>query len=441
MPECDTEHGSTPLNPHNSRNVVKNRLTFGKISLTFVIAVPKSGAKCSQPPTAVGAGSKVFGSFHPQTGRITAGYNCLNLVVVDCGCDRIPFQGSVLTTPLDNDRPLHIAALDGWRGLAVSLVVFGHFGLDARFPWFSSLGVDLFFALSGRLMAEILFLRRMPLPVFFARRFVRIYPTLVVYVLVAMAVTGGTVLSFSPQAAILALTFTVNYAVAVYGYGLPALDHTWSLCVEEHSYVLLAVIALACRTLSTRTAGYVILALGLAAIANGSIQLDVFHRRDIAVLWRTDTAMAGLFVAAGLRILLGGKVFAPAWVWLVPVAMLCAVVARAFGGDAFVYFGLKGLFLAVAVSGLEQGWAPLRAVFETRTLGFLGQCSFSIYLWQQLFSKMAALQILPPLLLMATGVAVGIVAYYAIERPARAACGALVARLFARLTVIQPSVG
>ena len=49
-------------------------------------------------------------------------------------------------------------------------------------------GVELFFVLSGRLMAEILFVQKMPLD-FFLRRFSRVYPALFVFVL-AMGLTS-----------------------------------------------------------------------------------------------------------------------------------------------------------------------------------------------------------------------------------------------------------
>ncbi|MBB6484382.1 acyltransferase family protein [Rhizobium lusitanum] len=65
----------------------------------------------------------------------------------------------------------HIPALDGWRGLAILIVLTGHFGGDTVLPGLASAGVDLFFVLSGRLMAEILFVRKIPLRLFFFRRF------------------------------------------------------------------------------------------------------------------------------------------------------------------------------------------------------------------------------------------------------------------------------
>jgi len=80
-----------------------------------------------------------------------------------------------------------ISALDGWRGLAILGVLFDHFVTKSGIN-LGRFGVELFFVLSGRLMAEILFVQKMPLD-FFLRRFSRVYPALFVFVL-AMGLTS-----------------------------------------------------------------------------------------------------------------------------------------------------------------------------------------------------------------------------------------------------------
>src|SRR3954468_19104575 len=72
-----------------------------------------------------------------------------------------------------------IAYLDGWRGLAILAVPIGHF--VPSLGQAGSLGVELFFVLSGRLMASILFEEKIPAEQLFAGRFSRIYPGLLLY--------------------------------------------------------------------------------------------------------------------------------------------------------------------------------------------------------------------------------------------------------------------
>ena len=75
--------------------------------------------------------------------------------------------------------------LDGWRGAAIFLVLFGHFvpipGSDA-----GRAGVELFFLLSGFLMGRLLLEKQVPLKRFFARRIGRVLPALSAFLIVAV---------------------------------------------------------------------------------------------------------------------------------------------------------------------------------------------------------------------------------------------------------------
>jgi peptidoglycan/LPS O-acetylase OafA/YrhL len=95
----------------------------------------------------------------------------------------------------------HIPQLDGLRGLAVLLVLVGHSAIAftgvPAFDWidgYTSLGVQLFFVLSGFLITRILldakdrphYFRN-----FFARRSLRIYP--LYYALLGFVMFSGIV--------------------------------------------------------------------------------------------------------------------------------------------------------------------------------------------------------------------------------------------------------
>ena len=54
-----------------------------------------------------------------------------------------------------------IAYLDGWRGLAIGLVLIDHFSPVCGIA-LGRMGVDVFFVLSGMFMANILFVKRVP---------------------------------------------------------------------------------------------------------------------------------------------------------------------------------------------------------------------------------------------------------------------------------------
>ena len=51
--------------------------------------------------------------------------------------------------------------LDGWRGIAIGMVLVGHFFRDWEYGFgFNRMGVDVFFVLSGLLMSKILFVSK-----------------------------------------------------------------------------------------------------------------------------------------------------------------------------------------------------------------------------------------------------------------------------------------
>jgi hypothetical protein len=73
----------------------------------------------------------------------------------------------------------HVDYLDGWRGGVVLLLLVGHLELLPTISGHSfytgRLGVECFFVLSGRLMAEILFVRQTPIGIIYWRRISRIF--------------------------------------------------------------------------------------------------------------------------------------------------------------------------------------------------------------------------------------------------------------------------
>ncbi|MGV1792163.1 acyltransferase family protein [Rhizobium sp. A37_96] len=317
------------------------------------------------------------------------------------------------------EKQPHIPALDGWRGLAVLLVLIGHFGGDQYLPHLGSAGVDLFFVLSGRLMAEILFVRKMPLGIFFFRRFSRVYPALFAFVVISSVIFLPTPVTPGPLGALSALSFTLNYVIIEGRAFIPIFDHIWSLCVEEHSYLLLGLLALAFRGVDMRFAGLVILALGLAALVNGILQYDVYGQNPFIVFWPTQVGAAPILVSAAFFLLVGQHRKRSSMEWLVPLAFSLGLVVRLFADAAWLFFGAKTLLLAVAVCGLERAVRFSAALFEGAVIQRVGRMSFSLYLWQQPFQVLAQQGLLPRLIALALGIGFALLSYHLIEQPAR----------------------
>ncbi len=197
----------------------------------------------------------------------------------------------------------HVASLDGWRGLSLITVFIGHF---TAFGDVASLGVEMFFVLSGRLMADILILRREPIGTFFWRRASRILPVLWLYI--AVVFVGLTVSGLyqdggrdSLAGAWAAFSFTSNYLDAAHITFF--YDHTWSLAVEEHCYLALGLIAVLVAR-SRRRAALVAIAFSVLAILNGLRLEDQLASHDPYLYLRTDVRGASMLLAFAARLLL-----------------------------------------------------------------------------------------------------------------------------------------
>lgn len=307
----------------------------------------------------------------------------------------------------------HLAELDAWRGGAILLLLCGHFGVF--FPM-GRLGVEFFFVLSGRLMAEILFVRKTPLPIFYLRRASRILPALCMFVLAIWGLTRAyPAFAVDGIDVVKALTFTMNYFP-----GPPAMDHIWSLCIEEHAYLLLSLLAF-CRLRWSFNVAAVLAGIAVLCIANGALRTYVGGGTYYDVFWRTDTRGASIFMAAALYLYLRlSNKKQPSWLPVVAVVIGVLLHLAARVPDP-VKYSVGTLLLAygvVAVASVPQ-WL-LRFV-KNPILTQFGLWSFSIYLWQQPFTRFgtAGLVFVIPISLLS---------YYCIERPARSYLNGLAVR-------------
>ena len=312
----------------------------------------------------------------------------------------------------------HLRYLDGWRGLAIVFLLVGHF-----FPvpglGFGAVGVNLFYVLSGLLMARLLFVDQVPIPTFYRRRIARVMPGLFVFiflVLLAYVLTGSPI-SWSEVAT--AVTFTKNYFLAPAEDTLMPFGHIWSLSVEEHSYILLTLVAVWTRKRGTNGSMAVLGVAALCVCFAGFYEAGYSDRALNLKLAHSEVAAFGIFFSGGLFLLLrqlrlprlpavlylGLAIFAVAlhW-WRVPAGV------RTLAGVAV---------FAVVVNLLVVAPPTVLRLLENSWLRKLGLWSFSIYIWQQPFYLMVHHGKMPALAGLVLGVVAGAASYHLVESPAR----------------------
>lgn len=316
-----------------------------------------------------------------------------------------------------------LAHLDGWRGLAILLVLAGHF---TPLGWIGPLGVELFFALSGRLMAELLIVRQQALRQFLLRRASRVLPALFVYVaLMSLVLTVSATLGGRTDwhaSALAMLGFVHNYLPT--DQAVILFDHGWTLAVEEHAYLLLALIALVC---ARRRGAAILVAFTVASLAiwNGVRLAAVPVEGAQPFVWRTDVRVASMLLPFGLYLLLEqGRAPGRLWRWVSPSCLAAGLCVLGQSGlSASVQFSVGSGFLAFATATLDRSHPAFRRLLASPILVWPGLMSFSLYLWNQpFFAATLAGAPVAVCLLLAVGAATW--SYHRIEKPARAALNA-----------------
>ncbi|MFF5792641.1 acyltransferase family protein [Paeniglutamicibacter sp. NPDC012692] len=305
------------------------------------------------------------------------------------------------------------------RAVAVLLVLAYH--LAPQLVPGGFIGVDVFFAISGflitgHLLREVRRTGRIDLPGFWAARVRRILPAAVV---VIIAVLGAT-LAFLPPTqwktvgiAALAAAFSVeNWVLAADSVDYlaadsapTALNHFWSLGVEEQFYLawpLLVLLAVWLGRLRwpARSDPRIALLLVFGAVVVGSLaySMVLVGSGNPAAYFVTPARVWELAAGGLLALLLAprepglerrawhrfratGARTALAW------AGFAAIAAAAFGfGAATPFPGLSAALpvagtLAVILAGETRGVLAPQKILELSPVQWVGNVSYSLYLW------------------------------------------------------------
>jgi len=315
----------------------------------------------------------------------------------------------------DNVR---VGVWDGWRGLAIILVLAGHF-LPTSWIWEERMGVDVFFVLSGMLMSNILFEKRMYLKDFYIRRFSRVMPALTLFVCFAFGIAYLKPLDFHISEFFSSLLFLRAYYPAdpfIVDTPVPV-PHLWSLNVEEHSYLIMSLLTLliACK----RQAAIAFFCLYLVSVI---ICFHLYFTLPAAEfkksLFRTETTIGFIMFSAAyclikqhLNIKLGPYTSA-----------ICLVLAAACYlqvAPIWLTFLVCPVLLGVGVNHLAESAKGLETLLLNWSVRKMGVISFSVYLWQQVFYMYS--YVLPggALTGFIASIVVGVASFYLFEDPVR----------------------
>jgi peptidoglycan/LPS O-acetylase OafA/YrhL len=304
-----------------------------------------------------------------------------------------------------------IHALDGLRACSILLVSISHFvpmvddgPIAAASRKLGEPGVTVFFVISGYLITSLLLREAersgtISLYAFYRRRLLRITPA---YVLFLAAVAVFAALGWTrvgPGVWPYLLTYTFNL---VPGLDTATVGLVWSLCVEEHFYLLwpATLLLLGGRRAVSVLVGTVFFAAVLRfVLPHHAPTLDV----DLFTLTRLDTVAVGCLLA----FVEGRTTRARGWPWALLGTAVFFLSIYLFSRSGKYVLGPKYLVEAGAIALVTHALVkrpddPVTRFLDLAPMRLVGRLSYSLYLAQPVLNAFEALTLTPwvrPLLL------------------------------------------
>ncbi len=280
----------------------------------------------------------------------------------------------------------HIATLDGFRAIAVIIVIASHGGLNQILP--GQFGVTLFFFLSGYLITtlmrkELAERKGFDFRRFYLRRSIRILPPMYVTILFASLL--------SLLGLIGPINFTYLYVDALFLTNYLPLSAIpiglWSLAVEEHFYLLFpAALFMLHKRLSFQkcAAVFAIICLAVLAIRFWEVgrradftdvnfwthtRIDSILFGSILALWNNPASDEDSHLPTGIAAYAGGAAF-----------LLISFVIRDEAFRQTLRYSVQGCGLMLIFNAAIRDRTVVRALLENAGTRFIASHSYALYL-------------------------------------------------------------
>jgi peptidoglycan/LPS O-acetylase OafA/YrhL len=310
-----------------------------------------------------------------------------------------------------------IPTLDGWRGVAIALVLVDHvqhafLGGNYWAPWTQTglHGVTIFFVLSGFLITTKLLQESGNLKKFYLRRIFRLSPAVLAYLgaLALLSIWLGRPFVRGPEV-VACLAFYRNF-VSNTNWGLTG--HFWSLSIEEQFYLVWP-----CALLFIgRKLSFWVVAIATALLA--AYRLGVWQQyAQTPFALQTEFRADALMVGCLLALALADQRIQSRAIRYARVLQMPAFLTLTFAVYRFHFF--VPLFESIAIACLIaftvlNPATSVAKMLSSRWPAWLGAVSYSVYIWHPLFLSFPHV-VLPYSVFMIPIFALG--SYYLIEKP------------------------
>jgi peptidoglycan/LPS O-acetylase OafA/YrhL len=313
-----------------------------------------------------------------------------------------------------------IPALDGWRGIAIMLVLVEHAGIMLdRYRYIAFIGqhgVAIFFVLSGFLITSSLLHEkettgRINLRKFYLRRFFRLMPCAWFFLLcVFILCMRSPVRPLALPNILAAVLFVRNYMPSI-EHDLFVTGHFWSLSIEGQFYLVWPSILILAGARRARW------------IAIAGAMLIAFYRWDhwtrlerLTFRHLSGTHLRGDAILIGCATALFMPTLRPYLRNWMAFPLVSGLVWCMFHYHKLIPLH-ESFIIALLLAVTTSTDSALFGALDWKPLAFIGTISYSIYVWQQLVVveglNNRSMQFAAPFLLLA----ISLYSYYRIEQP------------------------
>lgn len=345
----------------------------------------------------------------------------------------------------------HVPCLDGLRAISILFVLGDHFvgWLVFERIFGGTLGVSIFFVISGFLISRLLFAEdklrgTISFRLFYLRRIVRLYPPVLAY----LAVTSTAILLFEPRqfdgvwalGVLFYYSNVINYIHAI--HHIPGAIWPYgafcSLAIEEQFYIVfpIAILLLRKRPSAILVAALVVCVLSpILRISTAAAHPDLLD--TLFIYYRTDLRMDAIASGVALSCLCelegGRKIVRVAASRLAVVAALATLLLMWLITAPFfletIRYSLQALFgvILISVTALSGRANLATRILNSKPAEWLGRLSYSLYVWQgaavglSYFALHLRHTTLGHALVIFLTFLLAMASYYGIERPISAA--------------------
>lgn len=336
----------------------------------------------------------------------------------------------------------HYNSLDGFRAIAITLVIISHLNFYSENKvaklFSGGFGVTIFFAISGFLITSLLLgelaeTGNISLPKFYARRALRIFPVAYLFIVILLIVNNCFSMHISSSEFYSASLFITNTSLLtaastnIQHYWSYA-GHFWSLSVEEQFYLFFPLV------LKRNTKAYLWLIGIMIIMIPPCVYLDVkqlyfFKNPAIHHLVEFTRSLTSILIGSFAGLLYFNKrlvipTFRNSTLLTISLFFLAGAVAGNFIKIIPTSFSptiSSILVVCMILINLDESENLVFKVLNSKPLKFVALLSYSLYIWQQIFTNNVPWKGLFPyseshLLNFSALLLVSLTSYYAYER-------------------------